>query len=104
MRHIEEYRFGCSRRAAVNKGLLVVLGLVVVGCGVYWMFGRSEESVVGPAMATIYCKQCGPQQMPPKDVAKLDFDGSGKLKCPKCGKFSASFSESGTVNEAITKP
>ena len=42
----------------------------------------------GTGEVTLYCGACKAQtKMPGEQVAKLEFDATNALKCPKCGKF-----------------
>ena len=95
-----------TRRAAINKVLVIVLAIAAAGAGVFW-FVRSGDENVGPggSEVTLYCVKCGPQKVATAKVKEIPFDAQSRLKCPKCGEFTASFYESGPVSEAApSKP
>lgn len=79
-----------AARAAVNRGLLVLLGLMVVVAAVFWI-ARLRRDPVGPAAAefTLYCTTCGQVT-----VARSDLKWEGaNFRCSKCGQFSATFNK-----------
>jgi ribosomal protein S27E len=85
------------QKAAVSKGLIVTLVVLVVAAGVFWgVKSRSKSSALKEATSarsfTVTCSECGVLHniVPASDVAKMNDEAqNGKLKCPKCGKFTA---------------
>lgn len=83
------------RRAAVNKVLLVIFGVVAVGAAVYWIFLRpttdkAVEQAISQETRTLLCSKCGHVTVNGTEARSLERDAkSGKLKCPKCGEFKA---------------
>lgn len=87
---------GGFRRGAVNKGLLVLLGLLAIGAIVFYTWKSKSESAGPPdpnepTEVQIWCDE---EQVwiavKNEDASNLEREND-KMKCPQCKKFSASF-------------
>lgn len=91
-------------RAALNKRLLILLGLAIVGTAAFWIIrSRGDDVAVAATEATIYCSKCGPIRMPSQKVNSIQWDVQFRLKCPTCGEFKASFSQTGDAVEMMER-
>lgn len=82
-------------RGAINKTLLVVLGVIVVAGAAFWVHRwRSNDEVVGVAKSefTLYCASCNEVKVSAKELKKLPWESGPKYRCPKCGKFTLTWS------------
>jgi ribosomal protein S27E len=86
------------RRAEISRGMIVTLGVLVLVAGVFWTYKcRSKSSDIEQATLryksyNITCSECGllPDKIPAEKVKEMNADTkNGKLKCPKCGKYTA---------------
>ena len=88
-----------SRRAAVNKKLIVVLALTVLAAAGFWIVKSMSgpDTEVGVGVMTIYCPTCGKQQL---DPSKAKWKGS-KFLCPNCNEYIATPKEPTNLPEGL---
>lgn len=92
---------GIVHRAAVNKALIVVLVLMVVAFGVYWLMRAQSEPKLtinpagAPAEFLLKCEACGKSvRMTLEETDKIP-EQEGYAECPNCKKFKGVISRKG---------
>lgn len=100
---------GAARRAAVNKGLLIVLLVMVVAAAGFWFWKYSSEPKLStaprsdrpPAMYKLACELEGGchavTEHSRADLKAISQDEDGHYRCPKCGKFTAMVYRPGSI-------
>lgn len=82
------------RRAAVRRGLLVTLALLLAGAGGVWAWRAWDGSEAPgggsspPSALIIYCSGCRTSTELARDrLAALERNDAGLIRCPGCGAF-----------------
>jgi endogenous inhibitor of DNA gyrase (YacG/DUF329 family) len=92
------------RNAAVNKNLIILLAVLVIGAAIFWGVKcrsaatekeQAKEGIMGGQISKIYCPECNKEfEVKKADAEKLKRDeATHKVECPQCHKLVARFGE-----------
>jgi hypothetical protein len=104
---VSRSHLGALRRAAVNKGLIVALVVMVIAASGYWIWHVATADKVAQydpnadtTPVTLLCTECKTKsQVTRGELYKLPrSEDRAFFECPKCKKTTAAYQRSGTTS------